>query len=63
MAVHERGVVGGDLHFENPDVFVFEGEMVIGFIGDFNFGSGLGAEENGGEQKRQDAKQFHRRGF
>ena len=43
MAVHERGVVGGDLHFENANEFVFEGEMMMGFIGDFNFGSGLGA--------------------
>ena len=42
MAVHERGVVGGDFHFENANEFVFEGEMVMGFIGDFNFGSGLG---------------------
>ena len=42
MAVHERGVVVGNFHFENANEFVFEGEMVMGFIGDFNFGSGLG---------------------
>src|SRR5581483_459176 len=34
--VHKRRGFGWDLHLENADVFVFQGEMMIGFVGDFH---------------------------
>ncbi len=50
MAVHERGCVGRDLHLEHADVFIFQGEMMPGLGGDFDFRWSLGRESKSEQQ-------------
>lgn len=46
VPVHESLGVGSDVDVEDADGFVLQGEVVMRFVGDFNFGSdGLGGEQ------------------
>jgi len=49
MGVHESRVMGWDLHLEHADVFVFEGEVVMGLGGEFDLGSILRGQSDGCE--------------
>jgi len=42
VLMEKSGIVGGDAHAENADVFIFEDEMVVRFLWDGNGGGGLG---------------------
>jgi hypothetical protein len=52
-----------DFDLVNADEFVFEDEMVVSFIGDFDFGSRLRAEHNGREQEHGSSWLFHGAGL
>jgi len=52
MTVHEGGIVRGDLDFEDADVFVLQGEVVVAFVGNLDFLRTLGGDEDGGEQEK-----------
>lgn len=45
VPVELGGVVGRDFNIEDADGFVFEGEVVVRFVRDFDFGRGLGGEQ------------------
>jgi hypothetical protein len=60
MPVGEGLGVGGDFDVEDADGFVFEGEVVVRLVGDFNYGGrGLRGEESGG--KADERQVFHAR--
>jgi len=37
----ERGVVRGEAHAEDPDIVIFEDELVVGFLGEGDGDGGL----------------------
>src|SRR5437588_3028727 len=55
VPMHERCLLRSDLDLVDADEFVFEDEMVVSFIGDFDFGSRLRTEHDGREE--QEARQ------
>ena len=61
MAVHEGGFVRAHFDLKDADVLVFEGEMVVGFVGDLHFGGGLDEGEDSDDQKESGS--FHGAGF
>jgi hypothetical protein len=42
VLMEKCGFVRGDVYAEDADVFVFEDEVVVGFLGDGDGGGGLG---------------------
>jgi len=61
MTVHEGGVVRGDFDFKDADVFVVEGEVVVAFVGNLDFGGSLGEDDNSSEQ--EECGSFHGAGL
>ena len=58
VPVHQSLSIGVDLDVEDADGFVFEGEVVVRLIRDFDFGSGgLGGQQNREQAEEQVA--FH----
>ncbi|PYX48314.1 MAG: hypothetical protein DMG83_01980 [Acidobacteria bacterium] len=51
VPMHERCLLRSDFDLVDADEFVFEDEMVISFIGDFDFGSRLRTEHDGREEQ------------
>jgi hypothetical protein len=51
VLVEECGFMGGDADAEDADVFVFQDEMVVGFLGDGDAGGSLGVERENEEQE------------
>ena len=45
--VHQRFGVRSDFNGEDADLIVGEGQVVVRFGGDFDFGSGLGRQDGG----------------
>ena len=51
MDVHERGVVGGDLHLEDANLLVFERQMVTRLGGDLHLGCVLRNQSDGAKNE------------
>ena len=48
MNVHEGRVMGWNFDLKHADIFVFEGEVVMGLGGEFDLGSALCSQDDGG---------------
>jgi hypothetical protein len=63
MTMHESGLVRRSFDLEDANVFVFENEVVVGFVGDLDLGDGLGGEKGGEEERHEENRAFHGGGF